>query len=144
MTDSAKDTTTSMVLLLLRPKLLNAIWWTFAPRVARCFLLNFTCSVYFVASTGETFAAMRAGFEQESRTVTMENAAEPRKITGETLVVVMPLNVSVAVMTGVSAAPIPNPKSSPTGMPIRQSSNACWRIMRRSCLGVVPMVLSSP
>ena len=30
------------------------------------------------------------------------------------------------------------------GMPIRQSRSACWRMMRLSCRGVVPMVFRSP
>ena len=92
---------------------------------------------------GLTLAASRPGRAQDSRTVSRENSAEARKITGLTDTVLwMPL--SCAIMTGVSREPMNHPTSSPRGMPARESSSACWRIIRRSCRPVVPMVLRRP
>ena len=87
--------------------------------------------------------AMRPGFRQESSTVTRENSAAPMKITGLTEVMgTTPF--SCDTMAGVSWPPINQPSTSPRGMPARDNVSACWRMIRRSCRGVVPMVFSRP
>ena len=65
-------------------------------------------SVYLVASTGETFAAIRPGRKQDSNTVNSANNADRRKISGETLSVVEERLKDILFMTtGVKTAPTP-------------------------------------
>ena len=78
------------------------------PRVLRCFFLVCIASVYLIASTGETLAAIFPGLEQDKSTVNRENSMEPRKITGEVLMVVMPAsNLVEHKTTGIRTAPMP-------------------------------------
>ena len=78
------------------------------PRVLRCFFLVCIASVYLIASTGETLAAIFPGLEQDKSTVNRENSMEPRKITGEVLMVVMPAsNLVERKTTGIRTAPMP-------------------------------------
>ena len=80
---SDREQTTSTVRFLFRPRLDSAIFGSFPPLVE--FLLFFlppALSVYRTASTGETFAAMRAGFPVDIQTVKSVNTAEPMKISG--------------------------------------------------------------
>ena len=73
----------------------------------RFFLICIT-SVYLVASTGETLAAIFPGLEQDKSTVNKANSIEPRKITGEVLMVVMPVfNWMECKTTGTKTAPMP-------------------------------------
>ena len=77
-------------------------------RVTRGLRLMCCVSVYLSASTGDTFPAIRPGREQESSTVTSENAAEPRNIHGEILMeVYTALKVELARVMGTAAAPTP-------------------------------------
>ena len=74
----------------------------------RCFFLVCIASVYLIASTGETLAAIFPGLEQDKSTVNRENSMEPRKITGEVLMVVMPAsNLVERKTTGIRTAPMP-------------------------------------
>ena len=101
--------------------------------------------MYFVASTGETFAAILPGREQDSKTVISANRADAKKINGEVLTVETPTpKVVRAITTGVRDAPKPYPNSNPIGMPTTHRNSACWRMMRRNCRGVTPMVFSKP
>ena len=78
------------------------------PRVLRCFFLVCIASVYLIASTGETLAAIFPGLEQDKSTVNRANSMEPRKITGEVLMVVMPASNWVErKTTGIRTAPMP-------------------------------------
>ena len=61
-----------------------------------------------VASTGETLAAIFPGLEQDKSTVSKANSIEPRKITGDVLMVVMPASNWVErKTTGTRTAPMP-------------------------------------
>ena len=74
----------------------------------RCFFLVCIASVYLVASTGETLAAIFPGLEQDKSTVNKANSIEPRKITGDVLMVVMPASNWVErKTTGTRTAPMP-------------------------------------
>ena len=74
----------------------------------RRFFLVCITSVYLVASTGETLAAIFPGLEQDKSTVNRANSMEPRKITGEVLMVVMPASNWVERKTiGIRTAPMP-------------------------------------
>lgn len=78
-----------------------------SPAAAPFFLVCIT-SVYLVASTGETLAAIFPGLEQDKSTVNKANSIEPRKITGEVLMVVMPVsNWMECKTTGTKTAPMP-------------------------------------
>ena len=78
------------------------------PRVLRCFFLVCIASVYLIASTGETLAAIFPGLEQDKSTVNRANSMESRKITGEVLMVVMPAsNLVERKTTGIRTAPMP-------------------------------------
>lgn len=82
------------------------------------FFLLLTVSVYFVASTGETFEAILPGREQDSKTVISANRADAKKINGEVLTVETPApKVVRAITTGVRVAPTPYPNNNPAGMP---------------------------
>ena len=75
---------------------------------AALFFLVCIASVYLVASTGETLAAIFPGLEQDKSTVNKANSMEPRKITGEVLMVVMPASNWVErKTTGTKTAPMP-------------------------------------
>ena len=74
----------------------------------RCFFLVCIASVYLVASTGETLAAIFPGLEQDKSTVNKANSIEPMKITGDVLMVVMPASNWVErKTTGTRTAPMP-------------------------------------
>ena len=65
-------------------------------------------SVYFAASTGDTFAAILPGFLQDKKTVIMANTAEPIKISGELLIAAfVPIILVVSNAIGVKTAPMP-------------------------------------
>ena len=75
---------------------------------AALFFLVCIASVYLVASTGETLAAIFPGLEQDKSTVSRANSTEPTKITGEVLMVVMPTpNWVERRTTGTKTAPMP-------------------------------------
>ncbi len=75
---------------------------------AALFFLVCIASVYLVASTGETLAAIFPGLEQDKSTVSRANSTEPTKITGEVLMVVMPASNWVErKTTGTRTAPMP-------------------------------------
>ena len=58
--------------------------------------------------TGETLAAIFPGLEQDKSTVNKANSIEPRKITGDVLMVVMPASNRVErKTTGTKTAPMP-------------------------------------
>ena len=144
-TERDSDTTTSTVFFLFRPRLASAILPTPACSLFRFLLEENAASVYFTASTGETFAAIRPGFLQESSTVTTVKKADTRKINGEllTLALISPRLVR-SITSGTSRYPTSHPAASPTGQPIAHNKSACWRMIRFSCQGVTPMVFKSP
>ena len=65
------------IAILTRPPL-----WTFL-----CFRVVTSCSIYLVASIGDTLDAILAGCTQEIYTVIMEKIAAPINMTGEKLYV---------------------------------------------------------
>ena len=137
------DSTVTTVLLRLRPRLAFAMASRDTPPDFFTFFFSVPPSVYRTASMGLTFAARRPGREQDSSTVSRENSAEITKMTGlADTMLWMPL--SRAMMTGVSREPMNHPISRPRGMPTRERSSACWRMMCLSCRPVVPMVFSNP
>lgn len=96
----------------------------------RCLLEKFPLSVYFTASTGDTFAAIRPGRPQESSTVITENKADTAKIMGELLIwVLISPRLDLAITTGTRRYPTSHPAASPSGQPMIHRSNACWRMI---------------
>ena len=92
---------------------------------------------------GETRAAIFPGLRQERRTVTRENRVEAAKMIGS-IDTTLDTPFTCRTITGVSCPPMSQPSTSPRGMPARDNVSACWRMIRRSCRGVVPMVFSRP
>ena len=135
--------TVMKVLPRLRPRLARAMEKRETPLRLRCALRNTVPSVYLTASTGDTRAAMRPGRRQDMSTVTRAKAAEKTNIQGLTDTTVTTA-LSWETITGTSRLPTAQPSSSPRGMPAADRLRAWMRMMRFSCLGVVPMVFSSP
>ena len=82
-TDNAIEAIVTTVLLLLLPRFAAAIFNSEAPFFDfRTVLFTPLPSVYLIASIGDTFEAVLAGFMQEINTVTSEKTAAAAKITG--------------------------------------------------------------
>ena len=82
-TERDRDRMTTRVFPLLLPRPDRAIRQSFPPSVVRfSFRLPFAPSVYRTASTGDTRAAIRAGFLVEMPTVTRVKRTAPRKMRG--------------------------------------------------------------
>ena len=130
---------------LFLPRLAKAIPPIPDRLLLRSFREEMPVSAYFTASTGETFAAIRPGRPQESSTVATANSADAAKIRGELLTSVCIVSrLVLARTTGTRQDPTSQPAISPSGQPTPHSRRACCRMIRRSCLGVTPMVFRRP
>ena len=144
-TERDNDTTTRTVFFLFLPRFARAMRPIPALLLLRCLLEKFPLSVYFTASTGDTFAAIRPGRPQERSTVTTANKADTIKITGELLTrALISPRLDLSITTGTSRYPTAQPAARPGGHPMAHSSNACWRMILFSCRGVTPIVFKSP
>ena len=77
-------------------------------RDAQAFRVLCCTSVYRTASTGDTLPAILPGRAQDSSTVSRANAAAPRKIQGDRLMVVyVPLMMEVDRVMGTASTPTP-------------------------------------
>ena len=143
--ESARDANTTAVFFLFLSTFATAICVTRAPLVAFSFLPEHSASLNLNASIGDTFPAMRPGFDTDSKTVITSKNAEAMNTSGDVLIVRdLPPMFVVPKTVGVSIDPSKYPRISPAGIPRMQRTTACVLITRLSCFCVAPMVFKSP